>query len=163
MHSCRCIIFLSIDECFHLFYFAHRTYAVFKFEFDSKEFEFIKEFVKRKTFFLVFWGHGPKPFFCNCTRPSGQSAPTHLATMIRNTAGQGNCPVDGAWCCLPPPQHPPPLRTLAASLEAHSVCGPTTKSSGRRKPSNQRGSEPKQRLIPFHWILLKIDDWRNWL
>jgi hypothetical protein len=38
---------------FILFYFEHRTCGVFKFEFELKEFEFIKEFVKRKIFFLV--------------------------------------------------------------------------------------------------------------
>jgi hypothetical protein len=47
--------------CAVIFYFVNRCCSKFEFEFKSKEFEFIKEFVNWKAFFLVPYGHGPKP------------------------------------------------------------------------------------------------------
>jgi hypothetical protein len=45
MHSCRCI-FSFVMLCAIVFYFVYRNRASFKFEFESKGFEFIKEFKK---------------------------------------------------------------------------------------------------------------------
>jgi hypothetical protein len=56
MHSCRCI-FSFVLVCALVFYFANRSYL----KLELKEFEFFKAFAQWKAFFLVSYGHGPKP------------------------------------------------------------------------------------------------------
>jgi hypothetical protein len=47
------------DVCLYV-YFAYRSCSAFKFEFDSKEFEKIKGFIKKEKLFYSYFECGPK-------------------------------------------------------------------------------------------------------
>jgi hypothetical protein len=54
--------------CSFVFYFAYKSHLAFKFEFESKDIENIKDFMKRKGFSISNLGCGLKPV-CQPNRP----------------------------------------------------------------------------------------------